>query len=231
MTISNQKPRLTAFAIHLFISGALLASLLFLVYTRWYPGILATIGGTAGIQLVVGVDLVLGPLLTLIIFNPTKKKSNLLIDLTIIGAIQLSALFAGVYIVYNERPLVIVLSDDGLYTHTLSEFKGANLDLTQLEKLPGDYPKLVYLDLPESKEESEAVKFASSFLSSYPATMRTDLYMELNNDTLQKAYARLASFDFDSAQQCYITPIDSQHFYGNVCFSPEKGVISISSKT
>ena len=46
--------------------------------------------------LVVGIDVVLGPLLTLIVFHP--KKKSLIWDLAVIVAVQLGALGYGVWV-------------------------------------------------------------------------------------------------------------------------------------
>jgi hypothetical protein len=72
--------RYQAFAIHIAISLVLFFILLVCITQFWYSGILFNTGnGWKAIALIVGIDLILGPLLTLIIFNP--KKSSLKFDL------------------------------------------------------------------------------------------------------------------------------------------------------
>ena len=66
--------RWQAFSIHLCISSVIFVTLLFIIVAFWYPGVFIYLGGWLGIKIVAAVDMVLGPLLTLIIFNPAKKK-------------------------------------------------------------------------------------------------------------------------------------------------------------
>lgn len=84
------------------------------------------------------VDIVLGPLLTLIVFNPKKKWLKL--DLLAIGLVQVMALSYGVYTSYISRPIYVVFSDDRFNSVTANEY--TYLDL---KKIPSNNP---YLQLP-----------------------------------------------------------------------------------
>lgn len=65
--------RWKAAAIHFSISLLVFLFLLTLILWLWYPGILFSIdGGWSGLRLVIGVDLLLGPLLTLVVFKSGK---------------------------------------------------------------------------------------------------------------------------------------------------------------
>jgi len=101
--------RWKASAIHLSMSLIVVAALLAVILLRWYPGILFSVdGGLVGLQIVIGVDLVLGPLLTLVVFK--AGKPGLRFDLSCIAIAQISCLAAGVWIVYKERPIALVLT-------------------------------------------------------------------------------------------------------------------------
>ena len=102
--INRYQACLTHFGISLILFLFLLSIIIFV----WYPGDLIHAGGWQGIKIVAGVDLVLGPLLTLVIYNPMKK--SLPFDLFVIAMIQISALGYGVWNVYNEKPEALVLS-------------------------------------------------------------------------------------------------------------------------
>ena len=91
-----------AFLIHLGISLSIFGVLAYLVAKVWYPGFFfQTDGGWQGLRLLLGVDLVLGPLLTLVVFR--AGKPGLRFDLTVIGILQSACLVAGVWIVHGER--------------------------------------------------------------------------------------------------------------------------------
>jgi hypothetical protein len=67
------KDKLKAASIHLAISAFILAAFLLIVFSVWYPAPFADISGLNNLLAVlIGVDLVLGPLLTFIVF----KKIN-----------------------------------------------------------------------------------------------------------------------------------------------------------
>ena len=54
---------------------------------------------------VVLVDVVLGPLITLVVFNRNKTRRHLLMDFTAVGLLQLAALSYGVWAVFVARPV------------------------------------------------------------------------------------------------------------------------------
>jgi hypothetical protein len=81
----------------------------------WYPDFFYTIdGGWEGMRIIVGVNLVLGPLLTLVIYK--AGKPGLKFDLATIGCLQAVCLAAGVYVVYAERPLFFIYYDKHFYS-------------------------------------------------------------------------------------------------------------------
>ncbi|MBK7144251.1 MAG: hypothetical protein IPH76_03200 [Xanthomonadales bacterium] len=73
----------------------------------WYPDALFTLAGAGKLLiLVVGIDVTLGPLLTLIVFNPIKK--SLIWDLAVILMVQMGALGYGVWVMAQSRPVFLV---------------------------------------------------------------------------------------------------------------------------
>jgi hypothetical protein len=73
------------------LSALIGATVVVVMLTLWYPRpYFDAMGGQALLALIVGVDVTLGPLLTLIVFNP--KKQELKFDLAVIAACQLTAL-------------------------------------------------------------------------------------------------------------------------------------------
>lgn len=105
--------KLKVLALH-FAATALVAALAaWLVFGLWYPYPYAQMmGGMRLFMLVVGCDLVLGPLISLVIFNPRKRRSELLTDYAVVVAIQLAALGYGLFTVAQARPAFLVFAVD-----------------------------------------------------------------------------------------------------------------------
>jgi len=102
--------RYQAFGIHFGISLLIFIGLVGMVLFVWYPGILKEVDESwkQALTMIAGVDLVLGPLLTLIVFNPIKK--SLKMDLSVIAVAQIAALIAGTYTVHQARPVALIVS-------------------------------------------------------------------------------------------------------------------------
>lgn len=99
--------RLKAFLVHLLISTCIAAAVIGVVFFVWYPAPLHTAAGVTQIfLLLLAVDVVLGSLLTLIVYKVGKK--TLIMDLTVIALLQLSALGYGLWTVAEGRPAWLV---------------------------------------------------------------------------------------------------------------------------
>ena len=105
--------RLRAAAIHLGISVVFASAAAWLVFAVWYPYPYREIsGGRELFTLVVTVDVILGPLMTLIIFNRAKPRKELVRDLAVVALIQLAGLGYGLWSVYAARPVHLVFEFD-----------------------------------------------------------------------------------------------------------------------
>ncbi len=92
-------PRLKASALHLILSLLVVCASTALLVASWYPGaLLFAAGGTQLLILIVSVDLILGPLLTFVVFD--RRKQSLAFDLAFIVVLQLCALAYGMYASY-----------------------------------------------------------------------------------------------------------------------------------
>lgn len=98
--------RLRAFLTHLIISLIIAAISLFVVFNIWHPAPLAkAVGVTHIFIMMLAIDVVLGPLLTLIVAKQGKK--SLKFDLAVIVILQLSAFVYGIYNIATSRPVYI----------------------------------------------------------------------------------------------------------------------------
>lgn len=103
--------RKNAFLIHLGLSALVVGTVIVLVMLFWYPAPWMQVIGAANVLgILVAVDLIVGPCLTLLLYKPGKP--GLVFDLCMIGLVQLVALGYGIHTVYQERPYYVVFVKD-----------------------------------------------------------------------------------------------------------------------
>ena len=178
--------RLQVFSVHLSISAVVFAALAIAMVTHWFPGpYFAADGGWQGMRIIAAVDLVLGPSLTLIFFNPKKKKHRaLLFDLSAIAIVQLIALVWGTWVVYNERTVAIAFTNKSFHSVSHGALKDANALLIEAEKKPVDiyalsdtHPRQIYVT-PFAPENLGT--YLADILNGLPdMPLRADRYTEL----------------------------------------------------
>jgi hypothetical protein len=117
--------RKRAFLTHLLCSTVVVGIVCLVVFFVWYPGPYLEIAGAwRPLRILVGVDLVLGPLLTLLLFKPGKK--GLLFDLAFILVIQLAAFAYGMTAIYSNRPYFDVFAVDRFVVLSRSDIESAD---------------------------------------------------------------------------------------------------------
>lgn len=98
---------------HVLVSVAVLLVFGLLVFVFWFPSPLGLLAG--GQQLfwtILGVDLVCGPLLTLLLYRTDKTRLALAVDFSFIALLQLTALGYGLHTLAQARPLALVFEVD-----------------------------------------------------------------------------------------------------------------------
>lgn len=98
---------------HLAISAIVGLAVLAAMILVWYPPpYFQASGGNDLVLLMVAVDVTLGPMLTLAVFNPAKGMGKLRFDLVVIALFQVGALAYGVHVMYTARPAYLVYAVD-----------------------------------------------------------------------------------------------------------------------
>jgi hypothetical protein len=130
---------LKAMAVHFGLSLLVAALVAWLVFTVWYPYPFREMsGGRELFLLVIGVDIICGPLLTFILASPSKPHKELITDISLIVVIQLLALSYGVWNVWLARPNYLV--NEGPRFHVVSR---VSLDAPSIDSLaPALKPQL-----------------------------------------------------------------------------------------
>lgn len=134
----------------------------FIVLGQWYPYPYRELsGGRELFLLIIAVDVVCGPLLTLVLFNPTKPKRELWQDLGLVALVQILALGYGAWTSWQARPLYLVLEVD-----RFKVVMSADIEQGVLKTLPADLKPMVWggvrtvaLRRPNSVEEKNKVLF------------------------------------------------------------------------
>jgi hypothetical protein len=163
------KFRLTAFALHLLGSATALTLVLGALYLGWYrwPGwYLSSALHIVGI--VVMVDLVLGPTLTLIVASPRKPRRELARDVGIIVSVQLVALIYGATTLWGGRPLYYAFSVNSLDMVQASDIDSHERALARQQN-PGfaphwySLPRWIWAPLPEDSGEATRIVTGAVF--------------------------------------------------------------------
>ncbi|MBT8146208.1 MAG: hypothetical protein KJN90_05100 [Gammaproteobacteria bacterium] len=226
--------RWKAFAIHLTASVVIFLGLLGLILTVWYPGILFSIdGGWNGLKLVMGVDVILGPLLTLVVYR--VGKPGLKFDLTCIVSLQVACMAAGLWVVYQSRPIALVFAYDTFYSLAANEFEAYGQDPRLINEFPGPSPKLIFAELPEDEFRAEVANLRSVFVAD-PLFMQTDKYKAIpehgtaifrwESSVRRDAEEQLRANVESREEGCVLNRFASAHTSGFVCYDPVKRKLS-----
>ena len=213
------RDRFRAFAIHFLLTAALGAVAAALIFLVWFPDPFHTmVGGTRLFELVVVCDLVLGPLISLVIFDRSKSRRELVTDYTIVGLVQLAAMIYGVYIVAGTRPVYVAFSKDRFEVVVARDILDTELAAAgdpAYAKLPFDGPHLVAIQVPDAdqqdalfqsvagNEEHQRPKFYAAFETALPGITR-------NARTIESLTAKFPESKplFDAAMQKLEVPAE-----------------------
>jgi hypothetical protein len=185
------KPRLRASGLHFAISAGIAALAAALVFAVWYPGAYGEISGGHDLFLIlISVDIILGPLLTLAIFNRAKSWPVLRRDLAVVGLVQLAALAYGMWTVFIARPVHMVFEIDRFRVVHAIEIPDSLLGHTPagVKALPISGPTL--LALRPFKNSEEKMQATMSALNGLSLSARPDLwetYPEARTEVLKAA--------------------------------------------
>ena len=175
--MQNWKGRLHASGIHLGISLSIAALAAAVVFGLWYPYPYREIsGGRSLFLLVVFVDVVMGPLITLVIFNRTKPRRELMTDFLVVGLLQLAALSYGLWTVFVARPVHLVFE-----YNRMAVVHAIDVDPELLSKAPRELQTLpmtgpTAIALRPFKNAAEQMDATIAAMGGAPLPARSDLW-------------------------------------------------------
>ncbi len=179
--------------VHLLLSAVVASGAAALVFGVWYPFPYRELaGGRELFWIVVAVDVVMGPFLTLILFNPLKPRRELVTDLLLVALLQLAALGYGLWTVWQARPLFLVMEVD-----RYKVVAAPNLDDAALTRLSGDVkapgllsgPMTVSLRKPLNEAERQKVLF-ESMEGGPDYAERPEFYLPYQGEAAEAAWSR-----------------------------------------
>lgn len=182
--------RYRAAGIHLAISAVIGAAALALLYFVWYPEPYFVASGGARLTLIlVSVDVIIGPLLTLVVYQ--KGKKSLVFDLSVIALLQVGALVYGLSVMAQARPVYLVARVDRFILVAANEISKDDLARAarpEFARLSWSGPRLVGASKPSDPDQQfDAISsgLAGRDLQHRPEFFRA--YAEVALDLLERA--------------------------------------------
>lgn len=149
--------RYRAFAIHFAVSALVIGSFMAAVFLIWYPPELLAFAFPMRLFVtLVAVDVVAGPVLTLLVYR--HGKPGMRFDLICIALIQTCFLVYGVYSAWTTRPVWLVAAAGQIDVVFANEVRDSELEKSALpgfDRLPLGGARLVGARLPQDPKERE----------------------------------------------------------------------------
>ena len=149
--------KIRAVLIHLLISIFVIGMFLYIVFFIWYPHPFAELASVIDpLYLLIVVDVIIGPLLTFVVYK--KHKKYLKLDLTLIATMQIIALLYGIYIIKQGRPILIAFHKGEFHLLVEKFSKSNELKFDELKPHFFSSPKLAYISITDSIDVYNASK-------------------------------------------------------------------------
>lgn len=152
--------RWKAFALHLLLSLVIISGIAAAALLVWYPHGLYRVAGLDRLMLVMlCIDIVAGPLLTLVVYK--VGKPSLRMDLTVVALVQAAFLGYGLHTLWLSRPVFLVASDVRINLVFANEVDPAELAKARRPEwrtLSWNGPQLVGVLPPEGAQRRRLVE-------------------------------------------------------------------------
>lgn len=184
------REKFRALLLHFLVTAAVAAVAAAIIFLVWFPDpFQAMMAGTKLFLLISVCDLVLGPLISLVIYNSRKSRRELITDYTIVGAVQLAAFVYGVLSIANARPVYLAFVGDRFEVVIADDLKDEDLQAAKdpYRTRPVWGPELIATQTPTDPKERNDLLFAS--LSGKDIQMHPRYYVPYENarEQLQRA--------------------------------------------
>ncbi len=208
--------RFTAFGVHLLVSATLFCLLFSYTYFFLLPGFLFYAeGGQLILSLIGGIDVVLGPLVTLIIYN--KYKRGMKFDLCAIALIQIGALLYGLHSMYTVRPLAVFYAQGEFHIAYATTFAEPTYsDISNIKALHAFKTPIIAIELPEDQTSLQAVTLTHILNTGESYFAQEALYSAFENEIAKlRDHAMSPQQAVDEriiAQDSALAKLDANHY-------------------
>lgn len=196
--------KLQAFLIHLGISAGVVGLLVLLMLTLWYPQPwFSHDGGWHVFGLILLVDVVLGPTLTLVVFH--RGKPHLQRDLSIIVSVQVAALAYGAVLMFLYRPVFLVYAENNFFSLLWPEVQHGTRDIARIEPMAGSRgPAPVMLRLPKNSAVQAHILADTRRPGGPMLTTLGDYYETMTPENWQGVFNRSVNIERQAAEDADI---------------------------
>jgi hypothetical protein len=177
------KSRVKACGWHFCASLCVLLLVLGTFYFGWYrwPGWYLT-GVLHVLPVLIGVDVVLGPLMTAVVASPSKSSRVLARDVGCIVAVQLAALAYGCATLWHGRPLYYAFSENELSVVQAMDLNPAEIELGRRSNprfAPHWYslPRWIWAPLPQDPKTRDTI-VTSAITGGFDVTARPSYFKD-----------------------------------------------------
>lgn len=163
---------------HFLLSVLVAALAAVLVFVIWFPyPYRELVGGRELFLLMVSVDVVCGPLLTLVLFNHLKSRRELALDLGLVICVQLAALGYGLHTVVQARPVYLAFEVDRFRAVTYADIQHEALKPEKggLHRIGWGRPQLIGVRAPV--DSAEMLKSLDLSLGGIDPSVRPDWWV------------------------------------------------------
>ncbi len=157
---------------HLLASIVVACGVAALVFGVWYPYPYDELAGGRGLfMLLVSVDVVCGPLLTLVVYSASKPRKELWRDIGIVVLLQLGALGFGLFSMMQARPVYLAFEGDRFRVVSAPDIDATLLGQAadKLGQLSFAGPRLVGVRLVETTDPAFPQSIKLSLQGLHPA--------------------------------------------------------------
>ena len=176
--------RFRAAAIHLEICTIVGAILLGLLWFVWYPHpLFRAVGGQDIFLMLLAIDVILGPVLTLVVFKSGKK--SLQSDLAIIAIVQVAALIYGAWTLLAGRPVYVAALGHRFDVIQANQVERSDLDASG-KALPSWGPEWVGIKVATDRKERERILFSALAGADYGQMPQYHAPLETMRDEILK---------------------------------------------